>query len=418
MLNFNKKTCNRQIFKTIAYFFLISYNKYMENGGKTVVKTEKPKISYSYKGKTYEDKDMIAYYKHENYIHKLENKLLGEYDESSRYTVPNEILKNLLALRKQIVKKDKQTFFLKSVCGKDVFEFKIEIGVVSKSESFAQLYLIEKAFDISGDEKIEISTPIVFYTDDSDAYFETKIKKIFNILSDDEVEGRMKENEAIAINLLEKIKFYSKVYERYLLESRLRDKIYIEKLLRILTQDQETGPIILKKYEELIKKYGHSLDSKNKNYYRVLKQLLDSILMEEEKNVSKEVALLIQRLRKVYVQANTETLEIISVPEKKVEKKQENIKLPSGTGQISFKSAPKLKQDTSPTKKFSGAVSGLRPTNETKSSLTNSVSKPNISVSSPNKSFFDTFSLNPMIYSIEKGNKTKTNNKNEVTYTK
>ena len=332
----------------------------MENQ-KPPVKIEKLKLSYNYNGKTYEDNDMIAYFKHENFIHKIENKLIGEFDDGGKYTIPNELLKDLLSLKKQVVKKDNQTYFLKSVCGKEIFEFKIEIGAVSKSESFAQLYLIEKAFEVVGDEKLEIITPIVFYTDDADAYFETKIKNIFNILQDDEVLGRMKENETIALKLLEKIKFYSKMYERYLLESRVRDKIYIEKLLRIIAQDQNIGSVILKKYEELIKKYSKSLDPKNKNYYRVLKQLLDSILIEEEKSVSKEVALLIQRLRKVYVQANQQTIDVISVPEKKVENKQDKIKLPSGTGAISFKSAsPSKKALIDSIKNFSSSISGLK----------------------------------------------------------
>ena len=34
--------------------------------------------------------------------------------------------------------------------------------------------LIEKAFEVVVMKKLEIITPIVFYTDDSDAYFETK----------------------------------------------------------------------------------------------------------------------------------------------------------------------------------------------------------------------------------------------------
>lgn len=332
----------------------------MDDAKKTVLTAKKMQVSYEYKGKTYDDQDMIAYFKHENYIHKVENKLLGDFDESGKYTIPNELLKVFLNLRKQIVKKDKQIYFLKSVCGKEVFEFKLEIGVVSKGESFAQLYLIEKAHNIVGDEKFEIITPVIFYTDDADVYFENKIKKIFNILSDDEVEGRMKENETIALVLMEKIKFCGKVYERYLLESRLRDKIYIEKLLRILASDQIVGPRVLKKYEELLKKYEKVLSPANKNYYRVLKQLLDSILIEEEKNTSKEVALLIQRLRKIYVLANAQTIEAINTPEKKVESKQQKIKLPSGTGAITFKSASAGgKKATATSKNFSSAYSSL-----------------------------------------------------------
>lgn len=369
----------------------------MENGQKsattTVVATEKPKLSYTYMGKIYDDGDMVAYYKHENFIYKIENKLIGDFDNNGRYTIDNVVLKDLVALRKQIVKKDKQFYFLKAVCGKEVFEFKLEFGTVSKTEFFAQLYLIEKAARIAGDEKIEISTPIVFYTDDADAYFETKVKKIFNILQDGDDEGRMKENETIALNLLEKIRIFSKAYERYLQESKLKDKIYIEKLLRILSQDANFGSIILKKYEELIKRYSGSLNPANNNYYRILKQLLDSILVEEEKNVSREVALLVQRLRKVYTQANQETIELISAVEKKVEVKKETAKEKSSSGgggsssskSRAAKAAPKKVETKA--KPFSSAVLLPQKSNETQT-RTSDINKQAKQVDDKINSFF------------------------------
>lgn len=315
----------------------------------------KPKIKYDYKGKVFEDEDQVAFFKHENLIHKLQNKLLGDFDEKGLYTLPKEILKDLLALKKVISKRDGKYTYLKANCGNISFYFEMEIGEYGKGISFAQILLIEQASYIEGDEKFTIKTPIVFYTDDTDVYFETKVKKIFNILSDEEVEGKEKENDVLAIAILEKIKLMQKHYDRYLLETRLRDKIYVEKVLAIFAQDLLKGPYLLKKYESILKKYGKQIDVTNKNYYRVLKLILDQILFEEEKSLSKEIETLLNRLRKVYVQANTQTIEVILVPKKVEVKKEEVIKAAKGPGAISFKYDAQKKAADSSKKKYRSA---------------------------------------------------------------
>lgn len=383
----------------------------MEKIEESVNISAEPKISYEYKGKTYDDKDMVAYFKHENYLHKLENKLLGEYDEKGKYIFSKDIARDLVLLRKQILLKDKQTYLLKSVCGEQIFEFKLEIGVASKGKAYAQLYLIEKAYNIIGDEKIDVKTPIVFYTDDSDIYFEGKVKKIFNIYEGDEVEGRMKENETLALALLEKMKFWGKIYERYLLESRLRDKIYIEKILRILSQDKNVGAVALKKYEELIKKYEKVLTPANKNYYRVLKQLLDSVLIEEEQNTSKEVALLIQRLRKVYIQANEQTIGMLEEKPVKQTSKPEIKKSEEKSGAKTFKGATSVKPVKKEVSKnaFSSPYTKLKSYSKQDKQITNSKNytskKP---VNDFNTSFMQTEEFNNYVTkAYEKANNTK-----------
>lgn len=323
---------------------------------------QKPEIAYEYGGKVYSDEDLATYFKHEHFLFKVFNKMLGDYDQNGKYKLPNEILKDLLALRKVPTKTENQTTFLKSTCGSITFLFKLEIGNHGTDKKYAQLYLIESAVEIPGQEKQEVISPIAFYTDDADAYFETKVKKVFNILTQEEVDGgREKENEQLALALLEKIKFMGKIYDAYLNESRLRDKIYVEKILKILAQDAH-GALILKKYEQLLKQYQGVLDTNNKNYYRILKQLLDQALLEEEKSLSREVALLLQRLRKVYVQANTQTIDVVKAPpQKKQEKKEEKAKKASGPGAITFKYASSAASKSGGSKKYSSVYTTSKP---------------------------------------------------------
>ncbi|MGI5842544.1 MAG: hypothetical protein ACOX6H_04585, partial [Christensenellales bacterium] len=113
--------------------------------------------------------------------------------------------------------------------------------------------------------------------------------------------------------------FGNAVYKRYLTENKLKDKIYVEKMLKILAQSKE-GSVILAKYQSLLEKNKGSLLPTNKDYYRALKQLLDGVIEQNKKTLPKESVVLINRLRDVYVKANTMTIDGIVAQEKAKEK--------------------------------------------------------------------------------------------------
>lgn len=300
---------------------------------------EKPKVSYSYAGKEYDDQDFIEFVKQKNLVFRLANKLMGDFDESGKYEIPNETLVTLVGLKKKVVKSEKQTTYLKAECLKSVFYFEIEVGVFSKDQSYAQLYVIERAVRMIGEEAVAIKTPVVFYTDDSDAFFEKKYKQTFNVAlkeeDEEEVEGRKKENEELAKALLDNMRLMGIFHERYIAQTRVRDKLYLEKVLKKLAEDPKNAEL-LKLYEQMIKQLGKKLDPQSKSYYHDLKEILDKVLIQNEVRLDQEFVEYLRKLRKVYVTANTQTVEGFKPPEKETKAKLKKVKLKKGPGAMKF----------------------------------------------------------------------------------
>lgn len=317
---------------------------------------EKPaltqKVVYNFNGKEFSDDDVVGYLVHENYLRKLENTLIGDFDSSGKYIIADELLKNFVALKKTIVSKQENIMKLTANCSKCNFNFIVEIGSASKQISWAELKLVEKFVSIKGNEPVEIISTIANYKDDNDAFFEAKVKKIFNIVLLDESNG--KENEVILTALLEKIKLMNETYEKYLQLSKTQNKIYIEKILNILKLDEQNGTILIKNFEALIKKYEKVLNPQKNDYFRILKQLLDEVLLNGEKTLTKQVADMTKKMRIAYNQANDKSIETVKTPVVKTEKKEIKIKLGSGPGAMSFKSSSSQNTKSSkPKEKYS-----------------------------------------------------------------
>lgn len=141
-----------------------------------------------------------------------------------------------------------------------------------------------------------------------------------------------KDNDEIAKSLLDRLTLMGKIYQNYLVQTRLKDKVYIERLLKALAKDI-SGAQILKRYESLLGKFAVNLNVNNKNYYRVLKQLLDKALEDGKKNMSAQLVETVAKTRDGYLKASMPVLEVLSfnhAPTKANENKE--IKLGSGKG--------------------------------------------------------------------------------------
>ncbi len=294
-------------------------------------------ISYQYNDSIFTDLNNINYFKQARYFEVLENSLLGEYDNQGRYVISPAVMKELIMLKKTIENSTPATkgvgqnklIYLKARCGDYYFRFVVEleqriekkentneqatdklIDKLKNSEkkdfdlkeietSYATLKLIEEKSYIKGEKSVEIVTPIVNYKDDSDVYFMTKIKKLFNIADDDnDSEGRNKANEELAQIILSKLDKNKSVFERLMIQTRINDKIYIDKILSVLTADQKFGAFVIRRFNALLREYGHLLDPNDPRYYHNQKLLLDKILFDERGNVPKEIESVISSLRK------------------------------------------------------------------------------------------------------------------------
>lgn len=289
------------------------YNKIMDDKAKE--KEIKEEKTYNYHGNVYEETTDVLYFSSENSLNKFQHALLGDFNSAGQYKIAEDVLKKLVEIKKVVSKKEDEVLYLKSDTSLKTFHFTVITGSAPNNKLFAQLRVIETVGDV--EHKNTLTTHVVYYTDVNDAFFEAKYKKAFNIVL--AADGGKEENDKILADLLTKIKFGNAVYKRYLTENKLKDKIYVEKMLKILAQSKE-GSVILAKYQALLEKNKGSLLPTNKDYYRALKQLLDGVIEQNKKTLPKESVVLINRLRDVYVKANTMTIDGIVAQEKAKEK--------------------------------------------------------------------------------------------------
>lgn len=279
------------------------------------------------------DEKSAAYFLQELKLEQLENQLLGELQPDGKYVISEDILKILVSLYKKIKKQDQTRMELEAKCGKVTFNFFVDLGTIGRDSRFATLKFVENFSLFADDEVEDLVTPVLYYKDDNDIYFMSKIKKLFNIISDDESEGKDKLNETLAKVILDKKSKMKMAFERYLQISRNKDKVYVKKMLLLLENSGDFGKFILRRYKALSQDFSKILDPKSNGYYRNLKRILDKLILNE-KNRPKDFDEMIGKLRTSYVAMNARIFEIsVNLP-KKV--KEDVIKLGKGPGAVKF----------------------------------------------------------------------------------
>ena len=163
----------------------------------------------------------IAYFSHELKIHKAENSLIGDFNADGKYCIDEETAKTFLKLFKVSVKKEDEREFLICKCEKKSLDFVIDYSVEG-DEKFAVLKLVEKVKVLFEEDKLV--TPLVYVKEKNDDKFDEKIRKLFNIINEDESEGKKKDNEELLKPIFEKIEKSKKIVERYYVGSKRKDK--------------------------------------------------------------------------------------------------------------------------------------------------------------------------------------------------
>lgn len=302
------------------------------------------------------DSFQTNYFMQELNIEKLEFSLIGEFKSNGKYHIPENIISILVKLNKKIEKQEEQKLYLSAKCGKYIFNFIVDFGFLQQSEKYASLKLIEKNLDFFG-ELQEYVSPLVYYRDDNDIYFMEKVKKLFNIISEnDDVEGKNKENEELALILIEKKDKNKKALDRYLLLSKNRDKIYVKNILKIFENSGEFGKFALKRYQKLLLEYHDKLNSKDISYYRNLRRLIDFVI-NNEKQQPKDFQTMIGKVRGLYA-VNNEIIYNKSInPQKAPQEKAIKIAKDKGGGSKSSSGSKAKSKDSGSDKKKS--VGGL-----------------------------------------------------------
>ena len=276
----------------------------------------------------------ISYYAQAHLMQKYQNKLLGDFDKTGNYKISDDVLKELVAVKKYVDKKQDDKTFLSAVCGKYVLKFVMQVGQVDNKTKYASLKFLEENALVGCGEKVTLTCAVAYYKDVDDKYFDEKTTKVFNIQKKPDGDGKKFDNKDIAKKIFDTMSICDKLFSQIVKFSKDKDKLYVKGMLRIFENSGKFGQFALRRYKALVNQYGKSLDPKSEIFWFTLKQIIDQIMFEEEKKLSKEIAILLSKLRTKYVPAVEKTIEKAKNPPQKVEEKPIKLK---GTGGLVFK---------------------------------------------------------------------------------
>ena len=280
------------------------------------------------------DKSAVSYYAQAHLLQKYQNRLLGDFDKTGKYKISEDVLKELVAVKKYVDKKQDEKTFLSAVCGKYVLKFVMQIGQVDDKTKYASLKFLEENALVGCGEKVVVANALAYYKDVDDKYFDEKVCKVFNIRKQPEGDGKKFDNKDSAKKIFDTLSTCDKLFSQILKFSKDKNKLYVKGMLRIFENSGKFGQFALRRYKALVNQYAKNLDPKSDLFWFTLKQIIDQIMFEEEKNLSKEIAILLSKIRTKYVPSVEKTIEKAKNPPKKVEEKPIKLK---GTGGLVFK---------------------------------------------------------------------------------
>jgi len=280
------------------------------------------------------DKSAVSYYAQAHLLQKYQNRLLGDFDKTGKYKISEDVLKELVAVKKYVDKKQDEKTFLSAVCGKYVLKFVMQIGQVDDKTKYASLKFLEENALVGCGEKVVVANALAYYKDVDDKYFDEKVCKVFNIRKQPEGDGKKFDNKDSAKKIFDTLSTCDKLFSQILKFSKDKNKLYVKGMLRIFENSGKFGQFALRRYKALVNQYAKNLDPKSDLFWFTLKQIIDQIMFEEEKKLSKEIAILLSKIRTKYVPSVEKTIEKAKNPPKKVEEKPIKLK---GTGGLVFK---------------------------------------------------------------------------------
>ena len=219
----------------------------------------------------------------------IENCLLGSFDKNGKYVIPDEICKELVALKKVYLyafgevifcESEKEFSTLKNI------QFLVKIQEKEKN-MIAKLYITQDVKRVNGYIKKTAITEIATYENINSPSFVNDCFQKFNIFSKNEDGFQKKEKtESDPVLILRR--------ERLLGEKKLKldkedekFKGLLEKKLQLLSK-YKFGKAIINQYNLELEKAKSKLDQNKKGYYRNLNALLDKVVSENKEKLLME----------------------------------------------------------------------------------------------------------------------------------
>jgi len=217
----------------------------------------------------------------------IENKLLGNYDDSGNYSIAPQIVSELISLKKYRKSSYGNSMFCVGTLlgyGEIAFEVSFDKNVDENTNAKAKLFVLEDVDKVNGYIQNTIKTFIAEFTSNVSSFIEDSYVK-FNITNEDSDSGDDEGKDKKELSDLELDDSYILAKKAYMLlldkleNEKLLDaygKLFTEKLSTLSKLDNEFSKAVLERFNGQYSKI-EELFLKDKNY-KDLNELLDSCI--------------------------------------------------------------------------------------------------------------------------------------------
>lgn len=206
--------------------------------------------------------------------------LIGRFDENGKYTITDDVKRDLVRMPKEIRLVEENLYTAHSVFMKEDFEFKIVITEIDQSKVRATLYLEE---DVG--EAVEggvIATRIADFVDEKNENFRIKVRKVFNLLDLGMPVDEMNVTN-ISVILQRDLDLDLVAGDLYDIASQ----IYLMRMLKLL-EKTEKGREVIREYKNYVQAREVSYKRMNAYHKTLLDRAINNIGGTEKLDTPKE----------------------------------------------------------------------------------------------------------------------------------
>ena len=233
------------------------------------------------------DKSDIEYYKATQRNDVIDNGLLGDYNMVGAYVVNNAIVEELLKIKKVYTDSFGKSIFCESLKLFDdrpiKFRLNINSGIPTFNKVTASLELMEDIKRVNGFYQNTNTVLLASKVYDDKKDIDKKIFKDFNISHmDPDESGAKVENNFDVRNILLRFDSLKELKGTSISVNAKLEKKLFEKRMKVLLSSPKCASLIEEFNRQIFHSQGKFLNKFDKNYYRHINQVLDSVLQRKK----------------------------------------------------------------------------------------------------------------------------------------
>lgn len=268
--------------------------------------------------------------------------LLGTFDEGKNYLIDDKTLQSLLNCRKLIKSYKEDMIIAEAKIGSFKFNFNIYIQLGQDNKKRAGMFIVENAKLGFADK--ELQTYIASVILENDGSFITEVKKYFHLFTVDESTGVDMDNLEL-LELINKLKTLKDNYEAMMFLFVDLDREYVMKIMALLRRSGYYGTKLLEEFGNQVRAKG--LNKLDPAYWRNLKVMLDTILINNKGMFDPDIQSQIDRLQKEFIE-KSKNIKITEAKKEKSASKKAASKKSGAAGGGSKKKDKKAEESSTP----------------------------------------------------------------------